>query len=167
MNDNDNDYLDALNNRQRVMLEPEELRPVFYMAHPVTENIDTGSRGPENFKTNIARAKKWLAWFMLNDRSRVYIAPWIVEVQLVDEGVLFTSYEEALRDDEEVVRRVDGLVMVGGKITEGMRREFDVACARSIEIIDISGWREPPESDTEEFDALVSFMDNNMDNNND
>lgn len=138
------DYIDAINSRSKVELKTGDKRPVFYMAHPVSEDIDTGIRGPENFKPNIKRAFAWLAWLMANDRTRVYIAPWISEVQLVDDGVLVTTYDEALRDDEEVVRRVDGLILVGGKITEGMRRELEVAKLRGIDTIDLSTMRNPP-----------------------
>jgi hypothetical protein len=138
------DYTDAINNRIKVDMKQGDLRPVFYMAHPVSEDIETGVRGPENFKPNCKKALAWLAWFMANDRTRVYIAPWLSEVQLVDDGMLVTTYDEALRDDEEVVRRVDGLILVGGKITEGMRRERVVAEGRGIQVIDCSMYILPP-----------------------
>jgi hypothetical protein len=143
----DNVFLTQLNQRE-IFRKASFKRDVFYMAHPVSQDVKLGSptygeRGPQFFRENIDNAKLWMAWLMENDRSRVYIAPWITEVQLVDENMMTTTYDEALLDDEEVVRRLDGIILVGGTITQGMARERVVNETRGNKEIDWSSYRTP------------------------
>lgn len=143
----DNVFLDQLNQRE-IFRTASFKRPVWYMAHPVSQDADPasptfGERHPRHFSKNVDNAKLWIAWLMENDRSRVYIAPWIVEVQLVDENMMTTTYEDALMDDEEVVKRLDGIILVGGVITSGMARERAVNETRGNKEIDWSGYRTP------------------------
>lgn len=95
-------------------------RKVFYMAHPV-------SQPPGQMRQNLAHAKQCLIWLQEHDREHVYIAPWIPEVEASIKGKINTTYEQALQDDEEVVRHCDGLVLWGMHgITPGMQRELTV-----------------------------------------
>jgi hypothetical protein len=124
-------------------------RDVFYMAHPVSQDVNSGERGEQYFRKNVSNAKRWLKWLMENDRTRVYSAPWIIEVELAINNHLTTTYAEALADDREVVARFDGIILVGGAITLGMQEELDVAKALKKYIIDWSKFRSPwsPKSD--------------------
>lgn len=158
----DNVFLDQLNQRE-IFRTANFKRPVWYMAHPVSEDVDPtsptfGERHARHFRKNIDNAKLWLAWLMENDRSRVYIAPWIVEVQLVDESLMVTTYDEALLDDEEVVRRLDGIILVGGKITQGMARERVVNETRGNKEIDWSSYRTPWERGSHANDAAAMLL---------
>src|SRR6476661_2096642 len=95
-------------------------REVFYMAHPV-------SQPPGQMIQNLSHAKKCLVWLQENDRNHVYIAPWISEVEASIKGRINTTYDQALLDDEEVVRHCDGLVLWGMHgVTPGMQRELNV-----------------------------------------
>lgn len=118
-------------------------RPLFYMAHPVTEDVKTGVRSESNFLPNIERARKWLAWLMSNDNTRVYIAPWIIEVGLAVDKMLITTFEQAIADDVEVVNHCDGLILVGGNISTGMQAELDMARLQNKTVIDWSQYYEP------------------------
>lgn len=121
-------------------------RPVIYMCHPVSklaENEDnsaaTTARLARNYRLNTRDAEMWLAYLIMTDRSKVYIAPWISEVRLATttfrgfSNIIKTkpyvslTYEEALRDDEEVVDRVDGVILTGKFISKGMQQELDRA----------------------------------------
>lgn len=130
-------------------------RPVFYVAHPVSPN--------SSFRYNARKAERWLGWLMQHDRSRVYIAPWISEVRLFIDNRVTTTYEEALSDDLEVVTRCDGIILVGGKISNGMQRELD--CARDLgkSVIDLSmfnaPWSKYASVDNRKIESLViSFL---------
>lgn len=143
----DNVFLDQMNQRE-IFRTANFKRPVWYVAHPVSQDVDPnsptfGERGPQHFQKNIDNAKLWMAWLMENDRTRVYIAPWITEVELVNTGLLVTSYDEALNDDEEVVRRLNGIIMVGGAITTGMNRERVVNELQGNPEINWSCYRSP------------------------
>lgn len=107
------------------------LRNVFYIAHPVAPDYHSGS--------NVAKARRWWSWLSQNDRTRVYIAPWIVEVEQCIRQRVQTNYEQALLDDMEVVRRCDGIILCGPKISSGMQKELDCATECGLEVIDITG----------------------------
>lgn len=158
----DNVFLDQINQRE-VFRTASFKRPVWYMAHPVSQDVDPasetfGKRGPQFFRRNIDNAKLWLAWLMSNDRSRVYIAPWITEVQLVDENMMTTTYDEALLDDEEIVRRLDGIILVGGAITEGMARERRINELYGRPEINLSNHRSPWEQGSHASEAAKMLL---------
>lgn len=143
----DNVYLDQINQRE-IFNTAIHQRPVWYIAHPVSQDVDPnsptyGERNIIHFQKNVDNAKRWYAWLTDNDKTRVYIAPWIIEVELVNAGLLTTTYDEAINNDEEVVRRLDGLILVGGAITEGMRRERQVNESCNNPEIDWSHMRYP------------------------
>lgn len=118
-------------------------RPVFYMAHPVSENMD-GLRGPQYYAMNVRNARRWLAWLQENDRTRVYMAPWISEVEAFIKGHIKTTYDQALADDEEIVSRCDGIILVGGRVTLGMARELDRMNSCEGQVINLAALRSPP-----------------------
>lgn len=110
------------------------MKPVYYVAHPVTGD----PRG------NALRAIEWIKWLTLNDPSRVYIAPWVAEVlAFADENCIPEFYARVLADDQDVVRRLDGVLLVGGIISKGMALECDAAIERGLAIVDWSQYRNP------------------------
>lgn len=111
-----------------------ERKPVFYMAHPVTGDIEE----------NVRNAIKWIRWLTLEHPDRVYIAPWIAEVQaFLTTKMTPEFYDRVLSDDEEVVRHCDGILLVGGRISVGMARECDAAIAARKPMIDWHEYRSP------------------------
>lgn len=132
--------------------QPEPPRKeVFYVAHPVSGDINA----------NIANVVKWINWLTVHDPSRVYVAPWVAEVMAFKDDPLVVGaddtarkdfYDRVLEDDKEVVRRLDGILLVGGKISEGMRRERDAAIGKTIQ--DWSYARTPADLLPEHVEAL-------------
>jgi hypothetical protein len=105
-------------------------KEVFYVAHPVTGD-------PVG---NCWKAIGWIHWLTLNHPDRVYIAPWVAEVlAFSNENADAAFYDRVLSDDEEVVRHLDGILLVGGTISRGMMREADAALAAGKKIVD---WHE-------------------------
>jgi hypothetical protein len=105
------------------------VKEVYYLAHPV-------SGDPEG---NAHKAIAWIHWLTLNDPDRVYIAPWVAEVLAfkADIGTLDrTFYDRVLADDQDVVRKLDGILLVGGTISYGMSLELDAALAAGKKVID-------------------------------
>lgn len=119
-------------------------KPVFYVAHPVSGDV----------KTNIENVIQWIRWLTLNDPSRVYIAPWVAEVQAFMGDVVEPGfYDRVLRDDVTVVRKLDGILMVGGTISRGMGIERD-GMREGMTLQDWSYARTPADLKQEHIDAL-------------
>jgi len=101
------------------MAEGAQMR-VLYMAAPV--GTGTAVRG------NICRAKRWLKWLYTAFPEDVVIAPWLTDATVIylmaDDDI---GREKILRRCEAVAALCDAVLLVGGKVTEGMRREAD-AC---------------------------------------
>ena len=99
---------------------------LYYMAHCLNpENLET-------YESNILSAKRNL-YLLLKNKLNV-IAPWIAHVDVYLHEVYTATKEE--RDDLEkagleidfnVIKRVDGIILTGPRISNGMKRELDVA----------------------------------------
>lgn len=119
-------------------------KEVFYVAHPVSGDV----------KANIANVVAWIKWLTLHDPSRIYIAPWVAEVlsfegEIVDEAF----YARVLADDVTVLRKLNGILMVGGHISRGMGIERD-GMAPGQTLQDWSYARTPADLKQEHIDAL-------------
>ncbi len=91
------------------------MKPVIYVAHPVTGDP----------LGNCIKAEAWLKWLTAADPTRIYIAPWVAEVRAhLDEVCTPEFYDRVLSDDEEVVARLDGILLCGERRSAGMTREL-------------------------------------------
>ncbi len=81
------------------------MKPIIYVAHPVTGDV----------KANCDKVIKWLRWLTEVDPTRIYIAPWVGEVlaHLDMDPIPADFYDRVLSDDEEVIGRLDGILLVG------------------------------------------------------
>lgn len=110
------------------------MKPIIYVAAPV-------SGDPVG---NAQRAIRWVKWFVNEDSTRIYIAPWVAEVlSFVDEELAPGFYQRVLDDDVEVVFRLDGLVGVGGKWSGGMLQERVVPYVQRRPLLDMTRFLEP------------------------
>lgn len=110
------------------------MKEVYYVAHPVT-----GDPVGNAYKT-IA----WIRWLTLNDPSRVYVAPWVAEVlAFAQENCDPAFYARVLADDQDVVRHLDGVLLVGGTLSRGMALECDAAIETHKRIVDWHRFRSP------------------------
>jgi hypothetical protein len=81
------------------------VKPIIYVAHPVTGDV----------KANCDKVLAWLKWLTQVDPSRIYIAPWVGEVlaHLDMDPIPADFYDRVLSDDEEIVQRLDGILLTG------------------------------------------------------
>jgi hypothetical protein len=125
-------------------------RQVLYVAHPVrpTEEeirafsyrIERGraeyipdfalpqTRGQsiaDAIKANIDRALRWLAWLRTSFPETTFIAPWIADLMSGADDGDPAQREAGMRNNFDVIERCDGIVLCGGRISEGMRRETE------------------------------------------
>lgn len=117
-------------------------KPIIYVAHPVTGDV----------KANCEKVKGFLRWLTQIDPSRIYIAPWVgeVEAHLDLDPIPADFYDRVLSDDEEVVARLDGVCITGvgqdprwrrpnGFLkSSGMTREVAANAIRGGLLIDLS-----------------------------
>lgn len=109
-------------------------RPVvFYMCHPVAAPTIDGVRD------NLASAKAWLQWLTENSPATV-CAPWIAAVEAaLDCGVTEAAQRErGLRDCIAIIERMDGVVLVGGRVSNGMAVERDKAVWCGLHVVDLT-----------------------------
>ncbi len=111
-------------------------KPIIYIAHPVSAGLTP--------KENALNTLQWVKWFVDNDPRRIYIAPWVAEVQaFLDVKVSPEFYQRVLDDDCDVVLRMDGIVGVGGQWTRGMLQERATARAANRDILDMTRFLRP------------------------
>ena len=76
---------------------------------------------------NVERAWRWFVWLRKSWPNVTFVAPWIAQILMGDDDSDPAQRERGLLDCETAVRRCDGLVLVGGRLSDGMRRESAVA----------------------------------------
>lgn len=109
-------------------------KPVYYLAHPVTGD-------PVG---NCWKAIAWIHWLTLNHPEKVFVAPWVAEVlAFSNENNDKAFYDRVLSDDEEVVRHLDGILLVGGNVSGGMMRELDAAIEAGKKVVDWHDYKAP------------------------
>lgn len=123
--------------RGRGEYEPDTWHPV-----PDAERVALALRA------NLDRAMAWLAWLRRSFPETTFIAPWIASVLAGGDDTDPVQREAGFVDDCAVIERCDGIVLCGGRISEGMRREMkhgravsgqwaDGACR--FEVYDLTG----------------------------
>lgn len=121
-------------------------RRLLYMAHPVSPTPDEIAAPAIQFaaktrittphsrderamhlatSANINSAMRWLAWLRKSFPETTFIAPWIAGVLSVGGDGSPEEREAGMVDCCAVVERCDGIVLVGGRISSGMRREME------------------------------------------
>lgn len=97
-------------------------------------------------QANLQRALRWLAWLRKSFPETTFIAPWIASVMSGEDDSDPAQREAGLVDDCAVVERCDGIVLCGGRISSGMRREMehgiasraDLMYGKDFEVYDLS-----------------------------
>lgn len=74
---------------------------------------------------NLRRALRWLAWLRKSFPETTFIAPWISAVMSSADDTDPGQREAGIVDACAVIERCDGIVLCGGRISEGMRREVE------------------------------------------
>lgn len=126
---------------------------VWYVAHPLSGDV------PRNY----ARAHRWLRWLMAMEPGEAFALAWAPMCKLVLDGnevadgrLSGQSYEDrCLRDDVEMVRSIGRVVLVGGRVSNGMAQERDAARAVGGIISDLTGLGDEPPEDLVISDPLA------------
>jgi hypothetical protein len=84
-----------------------------YMAHPIAGDVPG----------NCARARRWLAWLQRTYPDRAFIAPYIDWIEAGDDDSDPVQRELGLQRCCAVAAVCTEFWPVGGRLTEGMRRE--------------------------------------------
>lgn len=109
---------------------------VFYVAHPVAGAVDA----------NVMAAMRWYAWLVEREPLITFAMPWVVDVMTGNDADPHRR-EKGLLDCERIVARCDGIVLCGGRISSGMRRELDVARKHNLLIADLTTLDAEPDRD--------------------
>jgi hypothetical protein len=92
-------------------------RLVLYVAHPL------GAPDRAGLDANLARAMRWLSWLRRAFPDTTFVAPWIAAVAAGEDDADPRQREAGLVDADAVIPRLDGVVLVGGRVSSGMARE--------------------------------------------
>lgn len=76
-------------------------------------------------RASLDRAMRWLAWLRRSFPETTFIAPWIASCLAGAEDTDPAQREAGIADACAVIERCDGIVLCGGRISEGMRREME------------------------------------------
>ena len=108
---------------------------MLYLSHPLSASTD------EERQRNRENATRWAAFIAWHCKVAI-CADWIVLSSVWTEA---QGRELGLKLDCEQVRRCDGIVVVGGRITSGMTIEIDAGKAWNKPICDLTslGYQAP------------------------
>lgn len=101
--------------------------PVVYVAHPVGGAV----------AANIKAAFGWMSWLLHRWPRVAFIAPWIVDAHVLDDGDPIDR-EAGLLRDEAVVSLADSILLVGGRVSVGMERERIAALHAGGDAVDFT-----------------------------
>lgn len=108
---------------------------VYYVAHPVSGDVEG----------NVRRALRWLRYLRARWPDVVFVMPWVAALLAGEDDRDPAQRERGLRDCEVVAARCDGIVLCGGRISHGMRRELAAVVDSGRGYIDLTNLgAEPP-----------------------
>lgn len=107
---------------------------VVYLAHPV------GAPTVDEIMDNLSRARRWLR-ALVDATDWSIVASWMPYVETLDEE---RYRARGLADDLACLERCDAIVLVGGRLSVGMKVELDHAIARGLLVVDLTPIGEEP-----------------------
>lgn len=108
-----------------------------YLAHPV--GFDSEER-----KKNLKNACLWFKFFM-NNTDWAFCVPWYIYVTNLDES----WRTRAMRDDLINLERCDAIVLTGGRLSDGMKKELGLAEICGQKVFDLISVGYSPEDNLE------------------
>jgi hypothetical protein len=114
---------------------------MIYLAHPVAASTK------EEVRANAERAGRWLLWLIKKEPERAVVAPWLTTLLLGEDDFDLSARERAIRASHGVVVRCDGVVLVGGRISSGMRGEINSMLSVGGWISDLTSLGDEPPAD--------------------
>jgi hypothetical protein len=107
---------------------------VAYVAHPVAGDVTA----------NLARALRWLKWLSSGCPSVAFVAPWIANIMSGEDDSDPAARARGLEHDVAIVKRCDWIVLVGGRISNGMNVEKVVAQDWGLWVADLTHLGDEP-----------------------
>ena len=100
----------------------------------------------EGIAANLAAARAWLRFLIDACPDVAFCVSWLPYLDVLEDSG--ANRERGLRDDCEMVRRCDAVLMVGPRVSDGMRREAKSAYVvidgtgtdREIVASDVNAW---------------------------
>lgn len=99
---------------------------MYYMAHPLGNGYDRIQ--------NIARARRWFNYLLQAHPEHGFTAPWLLYAEMLNESD--SNRDRGMRDDLDCLRRCDGIVLVGGRMSPGMVEELVEAVEHKKKVLD-------------------------------
>jgi hypothetical protein len=104
---------------------------IYYLAHPV--------KGDEKYTTEQNLQHALIVQSILWEGGYATIMPWWTYCEVYGAGIPGKTLEKFLQMDVETLRRCDGLILVGHRISHGMRVEANAADDADMTVIDLTG----------------------------
>lgn len=122
-------------------------RRILYMAHPMRGDVSG----------NIARALRWLRFLRNAAPGVIFDASWIAHILSGADDNDPVQRQAGLDGATTLIRRLDGVVCVGGRISDGI----NIECARSRFVYDLTSLGdEPPIATPERHEILFIAQEN-------
>ncbi len=123
--------------------------PIFRMEHPF--------KPVETTEDNLASAKRWLKWLARSFIGIDPVAEWIPWVEVLDDADP-AERERGLAMGEEMAKRLDGVFLVGGRISDGMKMAGAAAVAHRKFVFDLTALGSDPPSNPAVMVILRDWM---------
>lgn len=94
------------------------MRPIFWMCHPLSGGI----------AENLKNARAWMHFLLRAIPAIDIAADWILWCEILDDEDP-ADRVRGIEFDANMIRRLSGVVLVGGRISTGMASERDAALA--------------------------------------
>ncbi|MGE0547584.1 MAG: hypothetical protein AB7O24_04420 [Kofleriaceae bacterium] len=122
-------------------------RPIVYFAHPLGGDVDG----------NVKRAYQWLRWLMRSEPEVAFVAPWLACVAAGADDNNPDARERGLLDAGAVIKRCDGIVLCGDRISSGMHRELATAIQHGVYVTNLTGLPQPDAATEAVPEVLETF----------
>jgi hypothetical protein len=114
---------------------------VLYLGHPVKGDVPG----------NVAKTKRWLKFLMDQLPGVAINCLWLPMIDCGN-GANQEEIDRALRDDVEMARRCDGILLTGGVVSSGMAEERDGCNEEGGEVFDLTHLGSEPPTNPSDFD---------------
>jgi hypothetical protein len=116
----------------RTILKSEVGPVLWYLAHPV------GADSNRTYEQNMEDGMAW--WSFLIRAGLSVCAPWVGLCHALDDGD-DNDRRLGMAVDIEVLKRCDGIIATGHKMSRGMEREWDLMVERGGRRVNLVGWQ--------------------------
>lgn len=117
------------------------------------------SIGSVAINLNLQRAMRWLSWLRRSFPGTTFTAPWIASIMAGADDSDPVQRQAGMADNFAIIERCDGIVLCGGRISDGMRREMEHRCGTRAEVYDLTGLGSEPPFDESPAESFIDYTD--------